>query len=79
MALGAGSLSIVLIGAFAGIALIVAPWASTLGLRAGLLLVGTVPFAAIAWWSLVPVLLSVLALALGISAIHPRRRRAQVI
>jgi hypothetical protein len=68
MAVSAGEPAIVAVGVLGGLALLVAPWTPRGRLPAVLLLIGTVPFAALTWWSLVSPLLAVLALVLGFIA-----------
>lgn len=62
------------IGVIAGVALIAAPWLTVRkgsGRRSGLLLlIGTVPFAVLTWWSLVSPLLGLVALVLGFTVIR---------
>ena len=64
---------LMVIGGFGGVALIVAAWLrfSRPTLRWGLVGLGTVPFAAFGWTSIVPLLLTVEAWA--IAAVLPRR------
>ena len=68
MATSAGSTSTRAIGLVGGVALIAAPWATGRGYRWGLplLLIGTVPFAVVTWWTVVTPVLAVVALAMGI-------------
>jgi hypothetical protein len=66
MAVSGGPVSTVTVGVIGGIALVVAPWlGSQTRLATVVLLVGTVPFAAVTWWSLVTPLLAVTAMAIG--------------
>lgn len=68
MATSAGSTSTRMIGLLGGVALIAAPWLNGRGRRWGLslLLLGTVPLAAVTWWTLVTPALALVALAIGI-------------
>ena len=58
------------VGVLGGLALLVAPWLLARARPVGLLLVGlgTVPFAALTWWTLVGPLLAVVALVLVAAA-----------
>jgi hypothetical protein len=69
MAVSAGEPAIVAVGNLGGLALLVAPWTPRVRLRAVLLLIGTLPFAVLTWWSLVSPLLAVVALVLGLVAL----------
>jgi len=68
MAAGAPPM-VMVVGGAGGVALVAAAWvgAQHRGLFAGLVLLGTVPFAAVAWTALVPVLLLAVASALAIA------------
>lgn len=57
---------VVAVGVLGGLTLLVAPWTPGVGLPVVLLLIGTLPFAALTWWGLVSPLLAVLALVLGL-------------
>ncbi|WP_410622896.1 hypothetical protein [Amycolatopsis sp. cmx-8-4] len=74
MAVSAGEPAIVAVGVVGGLALLVAPWTPAVRLRVVLLLIGTLPFAALTWWSLVSPLLAVVAFVLGLVTLgRPRR------
>lgn len=73
MALGAGPGTTVAVGLIGGLALMTAPWPPSRPVRMVLLAVGTVPFAALTWWSVAAPMLAVVALGIGIGAL---RRRA---
>ncbi|MFI5588391.1 hypothetical protein ACIA5G_25285 [Amycolatopsis sp. NPDC051758] len=66
MAVSAGEPAIVAVGVLGGLALLIAPWTPAVRLRAVLLLIGTLPFAVLTWWSLVSPLPAVVALVLGV-------------
>ncbi len=75
MAAGASALPLV-VGAVGGLSLIGAAWLTTLSRRAfiGLVIVGSVPFAAFAWTAIVPVLLLLVAAGLAVPLVqHPGR------
>lgn len=72
MAAGAGPMSTIAVGAVGGLALLAAPWVPDVRLALGLLIIGTLPFAALTWWSVVSPLLAVTALAIGLATIHAR-------
>lgn len=67
MAAGAGPGGTVAVGLVGGIALVAAPWWVSGPVRSALLLVGTVPFAALTWWSAATPLLAVVALTIGLA------------
>lgn len=81
IALSAGPLVTLVIGTVSAVILIVVPWVigrlspATLVI---LLLVATLPFAALTWWTVVTPLLAVLALAVGIP-LAARRVPARVV
>lgn len=70
MAVSAGPAVTIAVGVLGGVALLVAPWLTgrARAARLPLLLLGTVPFAALTWWSLAAPLLAVVALALGLTS-----------
>lgn len=72
MAVSAGPVSTIVVGAVGGVALMAAPWVigQTRALGVVLLLIGTLPFALLTWWSVVTPLLAVLALAIGVTVIR---------
>lgn len=70
MAAGAAPVATIVVGAAGGLALTVAPWAPETRLALGLLVLGTLPFAALTWWSVVSPLLAVAALAIGLATIR---------
>jgi hypothetical protein len=72
MAAGAAPVPMV-VGAVGGLALIAAAWTTSRGARWGLIVLGTVPFAALAWDAVVPVLLAVLAFAVAIPLLRRGR------
>lgn len=72
MAAGAGPVTIIAVGAVGGLALVAAPWIPDARLALALLLLGTLPFAASTWWTVVSPLLAVVALAIGLATIHAR-------
>ncbi len=76
MAVSAGPAVTIGVGVIGGLALIAAPWIKRLAVSIVLLLIGTVPFAIITWWTVVGPLLAVFALLMGLvllrSARHPK-------
>ncbi len=74
MAAGAAPVPMI-IGGAGGIALITAAWLRTANRAAllGLVAVGTVPFAAVAWTAVVPVLLTLVAITVAMPLAHPHR------
>lgn len=70
MTAGAGPAATIAVGAVGGLALLVAPWMPDVRTALGLLIIGTLPFAALTWWTVVSPLLAVVALVLGLPAIH---------
>lgn len=73
MAVSAGPVMTFAVGLIGGVALMTAPWPAFRLIRMVLLLIGTVPFAALTWWSAASPLLAVVALGLGVGTL---RRRA---
>jgi hypothetical protein len=73
MAVSAGPGTTVAVGLIGGLALMAAPWPPIRMIRMALLLIGTVPFAALVWWSGAGPLLAVVALGIGVGTL---RRRA---
>lgn len=75
MATSAGSATVMAVGVVGGAALMVAPWLAVRarGWSLVLLLVGTIPFAAVAWAALVPLLVAVAAVAIGVPLATRRR------
>jgi len=71
MAAGSAPLLMV-VGIAGGIALILAAWLRTTsnGVLVGLLVVGTIPFAALGWYAIVPVVLAGLALIVAIPVLR---------
>ena len=63
-----------MVGVIGGAALAVAPWQRSVGLNVAFLVIGTLPFAALTWWTFFVPLGAIVALVVGIAAI-PRRRR----
>lgn len=74
MAVSAAPVLTVAVGLIGGLALVTAPWVRWRRVAGALLLVGSLPFAALTWWSLVTPRLGLLALAIGMSTL----RRAAV-
>jgi hypothetical protein len=72
MAAGAGPVATIAVGAVSGLALLAAPWVPDVRSALGLLVVGTLPFAALTWWTVVRPLLAVAALAIGLATMHAR-------
>lgn len=72
LAVRAGPGWTVAVGLVGGVALITAPWLPYPPLRVVLLLIGTVPFAALTWWSVAGPLLAVVALAIGAGTLRGR-------
>ena len=66
------------VGIIGGVALAAAPWLTVRGgsgMRSGLLLlIGTLPFAVLTWWSVASPLLGLVALVLGFTLIRGTRR-----
>jgi hypothetical protein len=71
MAAGAAT-ALLVVGTVGGIALMLAAWLrrANKGVVVGLLVVGTIPFAALGWFAIVPVLLAVLAVAVAIPVLR---------
>ena len=72
MAVSAGPTVTIAFGVLGGVALTVAPWVPAWRIRLVLLLIGTLPFAILTWWSVATPVLAVLALAIGLSTLRPR-------
>ncbi|MET3808315.1 hypothetical protein ABIB25_005344 [Nakamurella sp. UYEF19] len=72
MAVSAGPTMTIAVGVLGGVALVVAPSLPAWRIRLVLLLIGTVPFAILTWWSVATPVLAVLALAIGLSTLRPR-------
>jgi hypothetical protein len=72
---------LMIVGAVGGIALITAAWLRSApgALLVGLVVVGTVPFAALAWTAVVPVLLAVAAALIAVPVIRDRSSRSAVL
>ncbi len=70
MAVSAGSVMTAAVGVAGGVALMAAPWPQSARLRMALLIIGTVPFALLTWWSVASPLLAVVALAVGLTALR---------
>lgn len=78
MAVSAGPPVTIAVGVAGGLVLMAAPWMPAPGvpalrLRAVLLVVGTLPFAILTWWSLASPLLAVLAFIIGLAALRRPR------
>jgi hypothetical protein len=71
-AAGAGPVATITVGAVGGLALAAARWVPDARPALGLLVIGTLPFAALTWWSVVSPVLAVAALAIGPATIHAR-------
>lgn len=67
LALGTGVLWIAAIGVVGSIAVVVAPWRASRLARTLWLVVGTVPFAVLTWWSIVSALVALIAIGLGVT------------
>ena len=72
MAVSAGPTVTIAVGVLGGVALAVAPWLPAWRIRLVLLLIGTLPFAILTWWSVAAPVLAVLALAIGLPTLRPR-------
>jgi hypothetical protein len=70
MAVSAGGPVTIAVGVIGGAALLAAPWPRQLTLRLALLVIGTVPFAVLTWWSVASLVLAVLALTIGITTLR---------
>jgi hypothetical protein len=68
-------------GIIGGIALITAAWLRSVSrwVLIGLVVVGTVPFAALAWFAVVPVLLAVLAVVIAVPIVNQARHGLGVV
>lgn len=66
MAVTAGPTVTIAVGVVSGLALMAAPWLPTSQTRWALLLVGTVPFAILTWWSVATPVVAVVAVAIGL-------------
>jgi hypothetical protein len=78
MAAGAAPLAMA-VGAVCGTALIVSAWLRTVSrnVRIGLVLLGTLPFAAVGWVAVVPILLVIVAAPLARHAVSLKQRSQQ--
>lgn len=75
IALSAGPLVTLVVGAVSGVVLMVTPWLTgrlPTATLVVLLIVATVPFAALSWWTVVVPLLAVVALAVGLPLVARR-------
>lgn len=73
VAVSAGPVLTMVVGVVGGLALAAAPWApGGTRVRVFLLLAGSLPFAALTWWSVAGPLLAVAALAVGLPAVWRR-------
>lgn len=70
MAVSAGPIGTIAVGVLGGVALVVAPWLPVRRVRLVLLLIGTLPFAILTWWSVAAPVVAVLALAIGLSTLR---------
>jgi hypothetical protein len=70
LAVSAGEPLTFTVGVVGGVALLAAPWPPQLRLRLALLVIGTVPFAILTWWSVASLFLAVLALAIGFTTLR---------
>ena len=71
LAAGSAPAMVASVGLVGGVALMVTAWWRTDRLmRSGLLLLGTVPFAALTWWSIAGPLTALLAAGIGAYLIH---------
>ena len=63
--------AIAALGVVGGLLVVAAPWAArrSTGWSVALLLLGTLPFAVLTWWSLIVPFVAVLALAIGLPVI----------
>lgn len=75
IAVSAGPITTIIVGVVGGVALLAAPWLPTWPVRLLLLLIGTLPFAVMAWWSVAAPVIAVLALAIGLSTLRRAVRR----
>jgi hypothetical protein len=68
-------------GTIGGIALIAAAWlrSASRWVLVGLIVVGTVPFAVLAWTAVVPLLLAVLAIVIAVPIVRPARHRLSAV
>jgi hypothetical protein len=78
MAVSAGPAATVAVGLIGGLALMTAPWPASRAIRLVLLLIGTVPFAVLIWWSVAGPLLAVVALGIGVATLRRRPRDVAV-
>ena len=76
MAVSAGPALTIAVGMLGGAALVTAPWRPTWRIRSMLLVIGTLPFAVLTWWSVAAPVLAVLALAIGLTTLRTRDVRA---
>ncbi len=65
MAVSSGPVLTIAVGVVGGLALVAAPWIWATAVRIALLLIGTLPFAVITWWSVASPLLAITALGIG--------------
>lgn len=74
MAVSAGPMMTIAVGIIGGLALMTAPWIKGVAVPAVLLLIGTLPFVVIAWWSVAAPLLAVVALGIGLASFRSAHR-----
>jgi hypothetical protein len=78
MAVSAGPVATIGVGVVGGLALMSAPWIRGLAIPAVLLLIGTIPFAIITWWTVASPLLAALALGIGLVLLRTGHRRERL-
>ncbi|MEO5832871.1 MAG: hypothetical protein ABJA16_06855 [Nakamurella sp.] len=78
MAVSAGPVVTVAVGTIGGLALMAAPWIGGSAVPIAALLIGTVPFALITWWSVATPVLALLALGFGLTSFRSAQRANRV-
>jgi hypothetical protein len=78
MAVSAGPAATIVVGIIGGLALMAAPWIKGRAAPIMLLLIGTLPFAVIAWWSVAAPVLAVVALGIGLAWLRSGHSRKHI-
>lgn len=70
MAISAAPVSTMIVGIGGAIALMIGPWLTSRMYFLSLLLLGTLPFAILTWWSLITPVLAIVALTIGLTILR---------